>query len=62
MKNSQNDEPVTEAYVSVFYGTDIVADRVAVDIDGYISIFLLLQIFYKRCLELFKSAKYILCE
>ena len=44
MKNSQNDEPVTEAYVSVFYGTDIVADRVAVDIDGYISI----QVFQER--------------
>lgn len=44
MKNSQNDDPVTEAFVSVFYGTEIVADRVAVDFDGYISI----QVFQER--------------
>ena len=38
MKNSQNDSPVSEAFVTVTLGTEIVAESVAVDSDGYVSI------------------------
>jgi len=38
VKNSQNDAPVTEALVSVSMGTEIVADSVAVDGNGFVSI------------------------